>query len=244
MLRGIDRSQLFYDDTDRAAFIERLARYKDECGFSLYAYCLMGNHVHLLLKEGESGISEGIKRLATSYAHWFNARYDRTGYLFQNRFRSEPVQTNEYLLCVLRYILNNPAAAGLPAFSWTNHAECVEGTDSDLPLTDVAFVLGLFSDDASEARLLFSEFVVSDTGTPDDVSGMTPRKHIRDQDAIGIIKQHAHVKSCTDLADMDKDERNQVLVHLKSEGLSIRQLARLTGINRGIVLDAGKQTGL
>jgi hypothetical protein len=109
------------------------------------------------------------------------------------------------------------------------------------PLTDVAFVLGLFSHEAAEARLLFSEFVASDTGTPDDVSDMTPRKRIRDQDAIEIIKQHAHVKSCTDLADRDKDERNQVFARLKSEGLSIRQLARLTGINRGIVLDAGKR---
>jgi REP element-mobilizing transposase RayT len=241
MLRGIDRAQLFYDDEDRAAFIERMARYKEECGFSLYAYCLMGNHAHLLLKEGESGISEDIKRLATSYAHWFNARYDRSGYLFQNRFKSEPVQSNEYLLSVLRYILNNPSAAGLPAFSWTSYAECATDADGGLPLTDVAFVLGLFSHEAAEARLLFSEFAASGAGTPDEISGIAPRKRIRDQDAIEIIKQRAHVKSCTDLTDMDKDERDHALAHLKEAGLSIRQLARLTGINRGIVLAAGKR---
>jgi REP element-mobilizing transposase RayT len=61
MLRGINQTQLFYDDEDRIAFMDRLKRYRDECGFSLYAYCLMGNHVHILLNENEWELSLIIK---------------------------------------------------------------------------------------------------------------------------------------------------------------------------------------
>jgi REP element-mobilizing transposase RayT len=241
MLRGIDRTQLFYDDDDRAAFIKRVARYKEECGFSLYAYCLMGNHVHLLLKEGACSISETIKRLATSYAHWFNAKYDRSGHLFQNRFKSKPVQTDEYLLCVLRYIFQNPASAGLPAFSWTNYADYASKAHTARPLTDTGFALGLFSGERSKAQELLAEFVEAGGDAPEGFLGAAPRRRIKDHDAAGLIKKAASIDSCGDLADMDKAARDQALARLKKEGLSIRQLARLTGINRGIVLSAGKQ---
>jgi REP element-mobilizing transposase RayT len=88
MLRGINQTQLFYDDDDRKAFIEVLERYRHECRFKLYAYSLMGNHVHLLLKEEGTGLADIIKRIALSYSARFNRKYERNGYLFQGRYKS------------------------------------------------------------------------------------------------------------------------------------------------------------
>jgi REP element-mobilizing transposase RayT len=121
MLRGIDRSQLFYDSEDRGAFLERLVRYKKECCFLLFAYCLMGNHVHLLIKEEELDLSGVIKRLANSYASYFNNKYERSGYVFEGRFKSEAISSEEQLLATLRYILKNPLKVGLSLDSWTSY---------------------------------------------------------------------------------------------------------------------------
>ncbi len=92
MLRSINRMQLFYDDDDRHEFIERLIRYKERFKFSLLAWSLMGNHVHLLIKSQKADLSSIMKRLALSYSHYYRAKYDWQGYLFQDRYRSEPVE--------------------------------------------------------------------------------------------------------------------------------------------------------
>ena len=75
----------------------------------------MSNHVHLLIKETENNISTIIKQIACSYVYWFNRKYERVGHLFQDRFRSEPVDNDEYFLTVLRYIHQNPVRAEIVA---------------------------------------------------------------------------------------------------------------------------------
>lgn len=77
-----------------------------------FSYCLMDNHVHLLIKEGEE-IGESIKRITVRYVHWYNEKDERTGHLFQNRFRREAVETEGYLISVSRYIHQNPVKAGM-----------------------------------------------------------------------------------------------------------------------------------
>ena len=102
MLRGINHQLIFEEDEDMQRFIDTLKRYKDECGYSLYAYCLMGNHIHILLKEENEEISSILKRIAGSYVYWYNWKYGRSGHLFQDRFKSEPVEDDAYFLTVLR----------------------------------------------------------------------------------------------------------------------------------------------
>ncbi|SHK30443.1 transposase, partial [Paramaledivibacter caminithermalis] len=87
MLRGIDGRNMFIDNEDREKFIEALFNAKEKGQFLLYGYCLMDNHVHLLIKEGEE-VGASIKRMTVSYVQWHNNKYGRTGHLFQNRFKS------------------------------------------------------------------------------------------------------------------------------------------------------------
>jgi REP element-mobilizing transposase RayT len=231
MLRGIDQAQLFYDDNDRYAFMERLERARKAYEFCIYAYCLMANHVHLLIREGQSGLSVVMKSIATSYARYFNIRYDRTGYLFQGRYKSEPVETDAYLLELVRYIHNNPVKIGESIGAWTSYNEYMDTTH----IIDPQTVLSMFSDDGVKARLFLSEFLVEPADTvPTFISCGMP-KTIRDVDAIEIIKRVGGVSSPLGIRDMEKGERDRVLANLRSEGISIRQLSRLTGISKGII---------
>lgn len=91
MTRGNERKDLFLDEDDKQRFIETLFAKKEEAGFSVYAYCLMDNHVHLLIKEGPEGLAAAMKRINASYAYYFNQKNRRVGHLFQDRFKSEPV---------------------------------------------------------------------------------------------------------------------------------------------------------
>ena len=104
MLRGINQQIIFEESEDYERFIKTLAKYQAISGYSVYAYCLMSNHIHLLIKEGKENLEQRIKRIAGSYVCCYNWKYNRSGHLFQDRFKSELVETeltiaerNEYI---------------------------------------------------------------------------------------------------------------------------------------------------
>ena len=237
MLRGINQTQLFYEEEDYLAFLERLERFKDDCNFGLMAYSLMGNHIHLLIREDEAKISLIIKKITLSYSHWFNGKYDRSGYLFQGRFRSEPVEDDAYFLTVLRYIHNNPVEVGKATNYSTSYDAYLDGSI----LVDTDLALAMFSNNLKKARILFREFIADYPEKEPGVHLTNGREHVSDSDAIEIIKRIGEISSCNKLVGFDKKQRNQVLASLKNAGLSIRQIARLTGINRGVVQKAREQ---
>lgn len=111
--RGANRQEIFHDDDDKIKFLDTLKRYKIRTAMKVYAWCLMGNHVHLLVKEGSEEISLVMKRISVSYASYYNWKYHTNGQLFQDRFKSENVETQEYLITVTRYIHQNPVKAGI-----------------------------------------------------------------------------------------------------------------------------------
>jgi len=112
ILRGINKQVIFEDDEDREKLLGYLQYYKEICNYIIYGYYLMDNHIHLLIKEGKEGIGNNMKRIGGSYVAWYNRKYDRIGHLFQDRFKSEVVESDEYLLIVLRYIHQNRLKAG------------------------------------------------------------------------------------------------------------------------------------
>ena len=122
MMRGINHQNIFEDTEDYYQFINTLdrmrVRYDDEgnpCGSNCtyYAYCLMNNHFHLLIREREETVGETVKRIASSYVYYYNRKYLRDGHLFKERFRSEPVNDMAYFTTLLRYIHQNPVKAGI-----------------------------------------------------------------------------------------------------------------------------------
>ena len=119
VLRGINKQNIFYDDEDKQVFLSRLKIIKEERKeYKLIGFCLMTNHVHLLIKEGNLSIGIIMRRVLSSYVFWYNSKYERIGNLFQDRFRSEPINDDKYLLSCLRYILQNPLKAKMSKTIW------------------------------------------------------------------------------------------------------------------------------
>ena len=129
MARGIERCQIFRNDDDRKDFLARFAQILDESQTQCYAWALIPNHFHLLVRTGQIPLSVVMKRLMTGYAVSFNHRHRRVGHLFQNRYKSVVCEENTYLLELIRYIHLNPLRAklvsdmnALDVFPWTGHS--------------------------------------------------------------------------------------------------------------------------
>jgi putative transposase len=111
--RGNERRPVFRDDVDREQYLDRLRHYRTRLRFRLLAYCLMSNHVHLVLRSGDVPLSRIMGPLLSSYAQWFNRRHERTGHLFQDRYKAFLVQEGRYFVSLVRYVHRNPVQAKL-----------------------------------------------------------------------------------------------------------------------------------
>ena len=234
LMRGINRQNIFEDEEDCEKFTQTLYRYKEISKYEIYAYCLMGNHMHLLIKIGQESLEQVMRRICGSYVYWYNKKYDRIGNLFQDRFKSKPVEDDGYFMTVLRYIYRNPVKAGLvkkvEEYKWSNYSEYI----SNQKTANVNFVLDIFDKDRKKAVKIFIEHV---NKMNDDICLDTDEKHrITDEEARSIIKDFCRINNATDLQKIDIIKRNVYLKELKEKyGLSIRQIERLTGINRGVI---------
>ena len=227
--RGIGKQILFEDEEDFHRFLDTVKRYMEEEHFELICYCLMENHFHLLV-HAEKGLDRIMKRISCSYAYYYNWKYSRTGHLFQERYRSEVIKDEKQLLATVRYIHNNPEKAGIcrrEEYAWSSWHEYVDRAVVVVP--DLMFDIA----GGKEAFLTFSESADEGNFLDDD-----RKVRITDAQAQEIIKTVLKLKTGTQLQKMDREERDAALRGLKEKGLSVRQIERLTGINRGVIFKA------
>ncbi|EOC99381.1 Protein of unknown function DUF1568 [Caldisalinibacter kiritimatiensis] len=217
MTRGNEKKDIFIDDYDRERYLGILLKTKDKMKFDIYAYCLMNNHVHLLIKEYDENLSEVMHSLNMNYARFFNNKYDRVGHLFQGRYKSEIIDTLNYLLTVTRYIHNNPVKAKVVKrpnqYKWSSYSCYLEKSiDNKIVTTD--FVLGIFSEDLADARDRFISF--SNIVTDDTVMDI--------EDDKGKIKT--------------KEEALEYIIHLlRSNGMSLDDLYTKTRQIKGTIIE-------
>lgn len=233
MLRGINKQMIFKDEEDQVKFVQVLKECKEISGYKLFAYCLMGNHVHLLIKEEKEELEQIFKRIGTRYVYWFNNRYQRIGHLFQDRFKSEPVDDDAYFLTVLRYIHQNPVKAGLcreiSAYKWSSYNDYLH----NIGITDIEFGLSFFNDNKKETLMLFDKYMKEDEKKT--CLDLEENHKITDGEALRIIQKQCGISNATDMQELPMDQRDKNIALLKENGLSIRQISRLTGISFGIV---------
>ncbi|MBQ8924244.1 MAG: transposase [Lachnospiraceae bacterium] len=224
MLRGVNRQTIFYDAEDRKEFLKRLLKYKKELGFDLYAYCLMDNHIHLLLRSYEFGLDTLFRSLGASYVHWYNKKYDRVGNLFQDRYKSETVEDELYLMTVLRYILRNPVSAGMCScpgeYEYSSIREYVE---CDEWITDIGFILGFVKIDD------LIEYINTDNN--DKCIDDNVVKRLPDAEIAKII----YKKYKLDDLNSEKSVRDAAVADMLGQGVTIHQLSRVTGIPRSTI---------
>ena len=229
MLRGINQQQIFEDSEDYEKFLDILKDCKAISEFKLFAYCLMGNHIHLLIKEDSETLEQIFKRICGRFVYWYNIKYRRVGHLFQDRFKSEPVDSEKYFFTVLRYIHQNPLKAGMckqvEDYAYSSYSEYIGAND----LVDTDYVLGLTT---------VEEFVGLNHENVDtpclDISDKII-KRVTDEQARVLIKKLAKCDNVSDFQNLDLVTRDKYLKKLRDKGVSIRQLSRLTGISLSVV---------
>ena len=204
----------------------------------------MANHVHLLIKEGKDDISRIMRRINTSYAYYFNKKYNRIGHVFQDRLRSEVIEDEKYLLAVTRYIHNNPVKANIvkepSEYKWSSYSSYLAGEDSNIVRTTE--ILEMFSTDKQKAIKSFIEF----TNEVNDDVFVECREDEKESKVIFSAKD---AKAFAEdflrnnrliIEDLKKKDsvklRNDLIENLKHESsLSMREIADVLDLNRGVV---------
>ena len=250
ILRGINRQIIFEDEEDFSKYKSLLSFYKRRCGFELYGYCLMDNHIHLLVKEAANAavldiggseieippesLESIFKRIGVSYVLYFNRKYKRVGHLFQDRFKSEPIETLPYLMMALRYIHRNPIKAGIcekaEEYSQSSYRDYI-GEEKD-PITDVSLILDLTEiDDLIQFTAEENQDSFIDVAEQNDF----PKT---DQEAKELLAEITGCNSASAFQELSRQERDEAFRRLKKDGVSITQISRITGVSRPLIYRA------
>lgn len=247
IVRGINRQSIFEDDADRQKLLQTLLHYKEQCGYQIYAYCLMGNHVHLLLKEGREPLAQIMRRIWCCYVYWYNHKYNRIGNLFQDRYKSEPIENETYFITVLRYIHQNPLKAGMvediSSYAWSSYPAYVgNGRMIDNLLIEREKVLTLFGNTYDNSITNFiSTMYVPNSNKCLDI--MEKSEKINDDQAKEMIEKIFGIKPVM-LQNMSREKQEYIVQQIvKIKGISVRQLSRISGVSAHLLTKLKKGEG-
>lgn len=236
IFRGIGRQNIFEENADYKKLKDIILKVKQEMKFELYAYCFMTNHVHLFVKENELGeLSKIMSKVLSHYATWFNIKYLRSGALFSNRYKSEPVEDERYFLGLTRYIHQNPLKAkmisNIKDYQYSSYHDYISGDNS---FTDIEFLLKMLNDDKDTAIRQFIEFCKAEENEDYEI---TESQRNRPEHIRRIIMSEIGGKEPAEIKFMSKTERNQLIKRLVfDKGISKSALERATGISRGTII--------
>ena len=235
MLRGINRQVIFADEEDYRKFLNVLKECKQVSDFEIYAFCLMPNHVHLLIKTGEEPLELIFKRIGSRYVYWYNLKYDRVGHLFQDRYKSEAVEDERYFRTVLRYIIQNPMKAGFEEVPGTYPFSSFFGYKGETDrITDVEFAGNLFQNNEDLLEFLCEK---------NDHVGMEyeeRHKGLTDEEAKAIMTGITGCRSAAEFQGLDKKIRKKSVVKFHENHMSLGQIARITGMSKTTIYRAIK----
>jgi putative transposase len=159
--RGNRKQDIYRDDDDRRRYLLLLSRAVFRMRWRCLSYCLMGNHVHMLVETRTPNLGAGMHRLHGMYAQSFNSRHTTVGHLFQHRYKANPVLTDEQLWITAAYIANNPVEAGLcrTPEDWTWSSFSAVTTDTSPTWLDEGRLLDFFASQGGSGRERYRSFV-------------------------------------------------------------------------------------
>jgi len=248
MLRGNERKNIFIDEEDKGKFIKIVFKKKADEAFKLYAYCIMDNHLHLVIKEQKEPISRIVKKITTSYAYYFNNKYKRVGHLFQDRYKSETIEDEPYLVSVIRYVHNNPEKAEITKkekYKWSSYSNYIDILNHHTEIPEIKEILELFSSDIERALKEFIHYSnkyeeknflemkkiieseINEENVEEYINGYLKSRNLKKED----LKRREHTKQKEDLIQQLKKRSN----------LSKRKIAILIGVNRETVRKVSKE---
>ena len=180
--RGDGRDDIYLDDSDRVLFLEVLASVCERFNWACHAYCLMGNHYHILIETHEGNLSQGMRQLNGLYTQRFNRAHGRVGHVFQGRYKAILIHKDSYLLELARYVVLNPVRAQMVRaakdWPWSSYrATCGQAPKPDWLHVD--WLLSTFGRRKREAVERYREFVALGKGQP------APWQHLKHQIYLG-----------------------------------------------------------
>ena len=232
MTRGIDKQNIFEEDSDRLRYVDTLKYISDICDCEIYGYCLMNNHVHILIKALEP-IEKIMKRINVSYVKWYNEKYRRCGYLFQDRYKSEVIESDASLINVLRYIHRNPVKAKVTQnvldYQWSS----IHDYMNRATFVKTSTIMEMFSLDDLTAK---KELLKHTNIQVDEEYLESIEKHkVTDEEIVRKFKEYG-ILTISELNRLERSQRDSIVGMIKKDPkISIRQLSRVTGISKKII---------
>lgn len=242
ILRGNAKQDIFFDKQDYGKFMKEICNTKEKYQYELYAYCLMTNHVHLIVYDKCEKLSKILQSLTVSYSIYWNKKYERVGHLFQNRFLSKSVETGEYLKNLCRYIHQNPPKSEIgkmEEYQWSSYQEYVKKSK----IINRKQMLLLFNSCEKEAIKEFEEFHNANIMQENmkDFMEYEMIEKLNDEQARKYLIEILEIKNIQEIATYSTKKRNEYLKKLKDiRGISNVQIGRIIGLSAKIVERAKK----
>ncbi|MCR5431816.1 MAG: transposase [Lachnospiraceae bacterium] len=231
ILRSVNQHIIFEEDPDYQKFLFILSDCKKKYNIDIYAYCLMDNHIHLLLHSSPEELPSFFQSFGARFVLWYNKKYMRTGHLFQERFHSEAVESKEYFLTAFNYIHNNPVKANICRFpSDYRYSSYNAYFGEKNPLVDVSFAYEIAGSKYSlQYYIAHEDYSIEIPG----FEGAPPRlkRYISDEKAIEMFRSLTNMSSISTVSDLTVKQRNIYVRALKKKGLTFKQVARVFDIS-------------
>lgn len=242
IIRGINRQDIFFDNQDKRKFKKELKKAKEKFEYSLYAYVLMPNHVHLIIYDKDNNLSKIMHSILVSFSEYTNKKYKRNGHLFQNRFKSKPIEDNEYLKTAIKYIHYNPEKAGIARYNeyeWSSYKEYTN--ENSYNLTDTDYVLKLMKETnniSAKAEFIkqHAEYKESKLSEIKNRIEYELENKINDEELISFIIFELKLENIYELQHYNVEYLKELLIPIFKElNVNAFQLSRVTGIPKDIV---------
>lgn len=273
MLRGVNKQRIFENSCDYQAMQRILLSVRttdteqmpvESPNYFLYAYCIMDNHIHLLIQPNNNiSLGQIMKRITTAYAMHFNFLYERVGHLFQDRYRSEPVEDASYFFQLLEYIHNNPVKANYcssPAkYRYSSFNEIAKTTQEgqsllcSFPPID-QMLLGISEEEirqyvlaaSRKSNATFLQGIVTKLKdyTQEQNNAICNQIRLRfnwltqielDQMVVDTLLEMTNTKTITEFQHLDKATMRSALALVRDSGVSLKRLSHITGISIGVI---------
>lgn len=233
ILKGIDDQDIFYSNQDKNFFLKQLSITKKKFNYQIYSYCLMDNHVHMVIRIENELLSKAMQSISVRYAHYFNQKYKRVGPFLQNRFKSKKVEDLRYFLEVCRYVHRNPENVGMSKtedYEWSSFKEYI-GKEK---IIDKKTLLHYFNNNIDE----FIKYTIDDTlNNVNDFAEYEIIEKLTDEQLSNIIAKKIGIDETEDVAiffkNRTKKEIKKDLLCLKNiQGTNLTQISRVIRIGR------------
>lgn len=234
ILKGIDNQDIFYDDQDRYVFLENISKSKKKYTYKVFAYCLMNNHIHMVIQVEDVLLSKAIQSLTIRYVYYFNNKYEREGPFVRNRFKSKVIESKDYFLEVCRYVHRNPENANIEKtenYKWSSFNDYING--KGITCTDL--LLYYFNNSITD----FVKYTLKCENLEyiSNLADFELISKLTDDQLTNIIKDKFKLDSIEEvpkfLKNSAKEELEITIKEInKIKGTNPRQISRVIGINK------------